>query len=634
MPVQNTQYYGGGGYDMTCAGLSYIEGVAILSNVGALTLGIGIRLGSQGTDIIEQLFLENQFMRPANFSVGGFYCLVLFGSPAVNCFLTGLDSCILKGGTIGVYWDQGAPGSSNQGENFLISRTDFAGMVSDALNITGGQRWSLINGSLDYNHRNGVFTNTCITFTNVYHETGQSSTPGALYGLLGESNLTFDSTSSFLGLQNGYFAGDLFQNFGGQSQVILDNCLYFDSAALPYASEGPGSFGYGRQFINFTPGPGIYGNVKGFNGINFVPAISPDNLMNADWNFASGGLSFYPGSSGCTNQTSVVPPATAVTPVAATNAILMSGTASLHFDTMPVKPGMIVLIQWADLLAGTTGALGGSVIFKSGTGTTISTDSFTPACSAPNYYLRNSGVLAPNFTTVPRGTFTQQCFAFRAPSGATQMTGNIATTIGTIAFDPNTKGTATVLSNGNLTAAGSGASVGGVRANGGEITGSFFNEFTIVSATSLGVALVNSSEDLNNFIGGDTNGIVYGNAGSVQLNFSGPTISPYTVGDVVGMAVNLIAQLIWFRVNGGNWNNNGSADPATNTGGISIAGLSGVGTIPMFVATQLNGAGNSVTANFGDTSYAHAAPAGYGNYTASSSYYVGNLCIYGTTSVG
>jgi hypothetical protein len=81
----------------------------------------------------------------------------------------------------------------------------------------------------------------------------------------------------------------------------------------------------------------------------------------------------------------------------------------------------------------------------------------------------------------------------------------------------------------------------------------------------------------------------------------------YAANDVICVAVDLSNQRVWFRRNGGNWNNSGTADPTTNVGGISIASMLG------FVApvVQLSASGNTATANFGDTAFAQSVPSGF-----------------------
>jgi hypothetical protein len=49
-----------------------------------------------------------------------------------------------------------------------------------------------------------------------------------------------------------------------------------------------------------------------------------------------------------------------------------------------------------------------------------------------------------------------------------------------------------------------------------------------------------------------------------------------TAGSLVDVAVDTVNKKMWYRVNGGNWNNNASYDPGTNTGGLDISVLTGL----------------------------------------------------------
>jgi hypothetical protein len=147
-------------------------------------------------------------------------------------------------------------------------------------------------------------------------------------------------------------------------------------------------------------------------------------------------------------------------------------------------------------------------------------------------------------------------------------------------------------------------------------TGKFYAEFTattVVVSESVGIGDANFNIDSSpGYIGGsnfslgyDAGGNVFQNNGTVVA-----TYSTYTSGDVVGMAVDIGGQLIWWRVNAGNWNNNGAADPATGANGLSTSALTG----PFFAASSGNGGNNVFTANFGASAYAHIPPSGYGNW--------------------
>lgn len=49
------------------------------------------------------------------------------------------------------------------------------------------------------------------------------------------------------------------------------------------------------------------------------------------------------------------------------------------------------------------------------------------------------------------------------------------------------------------------------------------------------------------------------------------TVAGWTANDVISVAVDIDNNLIWFRTNAGNWNNSGSANPATGAGGIDLS---------------------------------------------------------------
>ena len=73
----------------------------------------------------------------------------------------------------------------------------------------------------------------------------------------------------------------------------------------------------------------------------------------------------------------------------------------------------------------------------------------------------------------------------------------------------------------------------------------------------------------DNSVGLGQQGYYYFNdsATSTDWNLDNPN---WVQGDYIDVAVDMVAKKFWVRVNGGNWNNNGSANPATNTGGYTI----------------------------------------------------------------
>lgn len=186
-------------------------------------------------------------------------------------------------------------------------------------------------------------------------------------------------------------------------------------------------------------------------------------------------------------------------------------------------------------------------------------------------------------------------------------------------LNPSDKSAQITLSGGNLVMTGSAiASTDNVRTVASYSTGKFYCEMlsgAVATSYAHAIGLANStasltagpgSPDVNSIAlyDGDTN--VYaagGSAGNSGINYVG------AASDVVGMAVDIGAGLIWFRVNGGNWNNSALNDPVTGVGGINVAAVSK----PWFVLGQ-SGANAVNTFNFGTTAYANAAPVGYGNF--------------------
>ena len=129
-------------------------------------------------------------------------------------------------------------------------------------------------------------------------------------------------------------------------------------------------------------------------------------------------------------------------------------------------------------------------------------------------------------------------------------------------------------------------------------TGFYYFEMVFGSAvdvTKVGVGIDNNVESLTTS-GGQAGSILWTGDGAVAYN-GGLNIyaaSAFNVADIIGIAVDLTNKKIWFRVNGGNWNLNGSANPVTTVGGFSIAAV-----VPnAYAYAQLESGGDQVTANF------------------------------------
>jgi hypothetical protein len=188
----------------------------------------------------------------------------------------------------------------------------------------------------------------------------------------------------------------------------------------------------------------------------------------------------------------------------------------------------------------------------------------------------------------------------------------------TTTWDPASV-TAVTLSGSNLVATNTGTTStdqgAKVASSAGRNTGKYYFEVTITANTTgvnRGLGIGTTASTYTNMGNGATTGVVMYFTGSVYANggSTGISIPSVIIGVPVGMAIDLDNRKIWIRASaGGIWNNSGTADPATNVGGITIP----AGTmVPFVVFGGGSGAANNVvTANFGASIFAGAVPAGF-----------------------
>lgn len=213
---------------------------------------------------------------------------------------------------------------------------------------------------------------------------------------------------------------------------------------------------------------------------------------------------------------------------------------------------------------------------------------------------------SPMLPGFPPGVFQSRA-ALDAAGGAPP-----ATTL-----DPANKGAAITLSGGNLTATNNAGTDASVKSTTSHSTGKLYFEVTVVAYNRALIGIGNSSATLNNFVGSDANGIaefgtglVFVNSGTVASGFNAFNVAS----TVVSVAVDIGNNAIWFRTtSGGTWNGSGTANPATNTGGLSITG-SGVGAGPYFAILSPGDSSTTLTACFLPGCYTQSVPAGFGNW--------------------
>lgn len=195
--------------------------------------------------------------------------------------------------------------------------------------------------------------------------------------------------------------------------------------------------------------------------------------------------------------------------------------------------------------------------------------------------------------------------------------------LGISAFNTNRMGGKT-FSGGNLTVT---SADGNLRTNSGTvgiIGGKVYFEVTVGTFVS-GISTICMGWIDNQFagttfgIGTDTAKHSFGVsnlAGNWQVAFNNvaTSLGAAASSDVICIAIDTINGSGWARKNAGNWNNNASANPSTNVGGINIsAWVSSALTTPvvLFPAVQVAVNTGSVTANFGGSTFAQAIPSGY-----------------------
>jgi hypothetical protein len=160
-------------------------------------------------------------------------------------------------------------------------------------------------------------------------------------------------------------------------------------------------------------------------------------------------------------------------------------------------------------------------------------------------------------------------------TGSMSPTGSLSGTVGspvTTTWDPATKTANITLSGGDLSAAhGATSGYGGAQATVSKSSGSYYYEYTITGGATANhtPGLIASGGALNQYLAWNFNrGVGYDpSTGAVSVrDVVIGTAATASSSAVLGIAVDATSKLFWIRVNGGNWNNSGTANPATSTG--------------------------------------------------------------------
>jgi hypothetical protein len=216
---------------------------------------------------------------------------------------------------------------------------------------------------------------------------------------------------------------------------------------------------------------------------------------------------------------------------------------------------------------------------------------------------------------------TDSVISFRQRPYLSSVTTNVvpqaeAGTTGTTLNDADRQADIT-LSGGFLIATSGALGFNGVRSVASKGSGKFYFEAVYTTAATPAqnvIGIANSTHTLTDFVGASLNGCGWGGDGTVYINGAdvGGATQGWAQGDTLCIAVDIDAELIWFRTNGGNWVNSGTANPATGTEGIDYSSANGG---PFFVMVTLRASGDSATMKFNSASFLQTPPSGFGVWT-------------------
>ena len=184
-------------------------------------------------------------------------------------------------------------------------------------------------------------------------------------------------------------------------------------------------------------------------------------------------------------------------------------------------------------------------------------------------------------------------------------------------WNPSDKSANVTLTGGNLIAT-SGGTLAWVRAIDRQVAGKFYWEITTPTWTHAQSALGVAANVVISGFTAKTSGVIRSGVVYVDNVSTGINIGALSNGSLVGVAIDCSARLIWYRLGAaGNWNGSGAANPATGAGGIAFNSLGG---FPIYPTAWMGVASDQATANFGDTAFTGAVPAGFtSGFTAGAS---------------
>jgi len=191
-------------------------------------------------------------------------------------------------------------------------------------------------------------------------------------------------------------------------------------------------------------------------------------------------------------------------------------------------------------------------------------------------------------------------------------------------WNPSDKAATITLSGGNLTATLASGSEGNAKATSDcLITGPAkkYWEVTcgVVGSNGFGVGFTLTTGSTTEYLGrpADASFGYYNDTAFFFNDTSQGNGEAYDDGDVISVALDKGNNRVWFRKNGGDWNDDPSANPATNAGGIDISFASG----DLLPVIRFENTSNSGTVNFGGSAFVRTPPSGFTGFVAGGTNY-------------
>jgi Concanavalin A-like lectin/glucanases superfamily len=116
------------------------------------------------------------------------------------------------------------------------------------------------------------------------------------------------------------------------------------------------------------------------------------------------------------------------------------------------------------------------------------------------------------------------------------------------------------------------------------------NRESVANSGYNGIGVASHSMNIYDYLGSDNNTSVgFYEQGEYYGDTDGnPQPAGYVAGDIIDVAVDRANNLIWNRINGGDWNNNPSANPSTQSGGFILPAFGGAAIYPGVTPTNYN----------------------------------------------